>query len=52
MQDGGNACIYDSILILNDYEDAERRSAEGDDSPLARRRPLETFGAVPLLLCF
>ena len=35
MQDGGNACIYDTILILNDYKDAERRSAEGDGSPVA-----------------
>ena len=44
--------VFYTILILNDYKDAERRSAEGDASPLASRRPLETFGAVPLMLCF
>ena len=26
---------YNTVLILNDYKDAERRSAEGDGSPVA-----------------
>ena len=37
----------DTILILNDYKDAERRSAEGDRktlcSPPQRRNPFETY---------
>ena len=30
-----NAAQYHTILILNDYKDAVRRSAEGDASPVA-----------------
>ena len=35
MQDSINAAQYNTILILNDYKDAVRRSAEGDGSPVA-----------------